>query len=205
MNILFPAGEQEQDIPDGVLVLRSISGDSQAFEELAGRYHPLLERFVSRWCPDPHLVADLVQGVLLQLYLSLPTLHLDRSLKAWLAQVAYNRCMDEYRRPRPLLFSQLTSASGEEERDVLATLPDPDPSPEERAEQQEWQHEVVQAIRALPIKQQQVVWLMYTDHLSFAEIGRRLHMPEATARTSFARAKSALRRLLAEEVSNASF
>jgi RNA polymerase sigma-70 factor (ECF subfamily) len=142
--------------------------------------------------------------VLLQLYLSLPTLYVDRSLKAWLVQVAHHCCVNEYRRKRPLLFSQFGLASQEEGLDVLATLPDPDPSPEELAEQQELQKHVVQAIRALPVKQRQVVWLKYTAQLSFADIGRRLNMPAATAKTNFARARPVLRRLLTEETSRAS-
>ncbi len=192
-------GNREQEASDSILVHRSIRGDFQAFEELAERYSPLLEGYLARWCPDPSLVPDLVQGVLLQLYLSLSTLHVERSLKGWLMQVAHNCCVNEYRRTRPLLFSQLASTSGEEDLDLLATLPDPDPSPEEQIEQQEWQNEVVQAICALPVKQRRVVWLKYTDQLSFAEIGKLLHMPAATAKTNFARARPVLRHLLAEE------
>ena len=199
MNIHSLAGSWNQDTHDGTLVQRSVGGDHQAFADLAERYRPLLEGYAARWCPDSSLVPDLVQGVLLQLYLSLPTLHVDRPLKAWLVQVAHNCCVNEYRRQRPLLFSQLTSASGEEGLDVLATLPDPDPLPEERVEQQERQHAVVQAIRALPVKQRRVVWLRYIDQLSFSEIGRRLHMPAGTAKTYFARAKPTLRRLLTEK------
>lgn len=192
-----------QDTPDGILVQRSVRGDRLAFEELAERYRPLLEGCVSRWYPDPHLVPDLVQEVLLQLYLSLPTLHVDRTLKAWLMQVAHHCCVNEYRRKRPRLFSQfgLASHSQEEGLDVLATLPDPDPSPEELAEQQELRKHIVQAIRTLPVKQRQVVWLKYAAQLSFADIGRRLNMPAVTAKTNFARARPVLRRLLTEEAS----
>jgi RNA polymerase sigma-70 factor (ECF subfamily) len=197
-------GNLDQDTPDGILVQRSIGGDRKAFEDLAERYRPLLEGYVSRWCSDPQLVSDVMQGVLLQLYLSLPSLHIDRSLKAWLLQVAHNCCMNEYRRKQPLLFSQLASASGEEDLDVLATMPDPDLSPEELVEQQELQTSLVQAIRALPVKQRQVVWLRYADQLSFTDIGRQLNMPEATAKTNFARAKPVLRRLLTEGVFRAS-
>lgn len=193
---------QTQEIPDGILVQRSISGDHQAFEDLVKRYHPVLENCIARWCLDASLIPDLVQAVLLQLYLSLPLLHINRSLKAWLAHVAHNCCVNEYRRTRPFLFSQLASLFGQEDLDLLATLPDPDPSPEERVEQQEWQKQILQAIRALPVKQQRVVWLRYTDQLSFTDIGRQLHIPAATARTTFARAKPTLRRLLTEEASS---
>lgn len=92
MDIHSPTGSRDQEPSDGILVQRSVGGDYQAFAELAERYRPLLEGYVSRWCPDPHLIPDLVQGALLQLYLYLPTLHVVRSLKAWLAQVVHNCC-----------------------------------------------------------------------------------------------------------------
>jgi DNA-directed RNA polymerase specialized sigma24 family protein len=42
--------------------------------------------------------------------------------------------------------------------------------------------------------------LRYTSQLSFAEIGRTLNMPEATAKTYFHRAKVLLRRVLGSQL-----
>jgi len=55
------------------------------------------------------------------------------------------------------------------------------------------QDTLLKAIRALPPKFRAVVLLRYASQLSYAEIGRVLHMPEATAKTYFQRAKPLLK------------
>ena len=193
-------GNLYPDTPDGTLIQCSLAGDHEAFEHLVERYRALLVGYISRWCADDSLVLDILQQVLLQLYVSLPTLRTDRSLKAWIIQVAHHRCIDESRRERPILFSRLERASSEEDLPPFATLPDPDPLPEELAEQHEVQQHIQQAIQSLPVKRRVIVWMRYADQLSFAEIGRRLNIPQATAKTHFARAKPLLRQLLAKDM-----
>lgn len=187
------------DTSDGALVQRSLVGDHEAFASLVERYHASLVGYISRWYTDKALVQDTVQHVLLQLYVSLPTLRTDLSIKAWLLRVAHNRCVDERRHLRQVPFSRLEEAWREEDTSPFDTLPDPDPLPEELAERHEVQQRIQQAIWALPLKQRNVVWMRYADQLSYAEIARRLNIPESTAKTNFLRAKPFLRHVLAEE------
>lgn len=190
------------NLPDDILVQQSLTGNSEAFEHLVERYQPLLVRSISCWCMDHHLVADIVQRVLIQLYRSLPTLHPNRSLKTWLLRVAHNCWVDEQRRAQPLFFSQFEAVTDEESLSLLAILPDPDPLPEELAEQREGYAQIVQTISSLPGKKRAIVWMRCADHLSYAEIGRRLNISAATAKTTFVRAKSFLRQSLAQEASS---
>ena len=57
-----------------------------------------------------------------------------------------------------------------------------------------------EAIAELPPKFRAVVLLRYTAQLSFAEMGHALHMPEATAKTYFQRAKPLLRAMLKSQI-----
>lgn len=199
MNKSPRPGDPLLDISDGDLIQLSLKGDHQAFERLVERYRAPLARFISRLVRDEFLAADIMQHVLLQWYLSLPTLRVDSSLKAWLFQVARNRWRDELRRRKLVFFSQLEADVGEEESSApLELLCDPDPLPEELAEQHEIQQRVLQMIQSLPPKQRHVVWMRYAGQLSYAEIACRLALSESTARTNFARAKPVLRRLLAD-------
>ena len=84
----------------------------------------------------------------------------------------------------------------EEDGSPLDTLPDPDPLPEEVVEQREIRQCIWQAIGTLPLKQRRIVWMRYADQLTFAEIGRLLHIPESSAKTSFWRARLVLRQEL---------
>jgi len=188
------------EIADGMLAQQALAGDEQAFEVLVHRYSTPLFNFICRFLGDYDQACDIVQQVFLQLYISLPTLRIGEPLKAWLFQVARNRCLDELRRKHTVHFSELETTSDEDELSPLAVMPDTSPLPEELAERHDLQVHLQQAILALPPKFRPVVLLRYTAQLSFSEIGRTLHMPEATAKTYFQRAKPLLRSALATQI-----
>ncbi len=188
------------EIADGMLAQQALAGDEQAFEVLVHRYSPPLFNFICHFLGDYDQACDISQQVFLQLYISLPTLRIGEPLKAWLFQVARNRCLDELRRKHTVHFSELETTSDEDELSPLAVMPDTSPLPEELAERHDLQVHLQQAILALPPKFRPVVILRYTAQLSFSEIGRTLHMPEATAKTYIQRAKPLLPSALATQL-----
>jgi len=183
-------------ITDGVLAQQTLAGDPYAFEDLVKRYSTPLFNFIYRFLGDYDQACDILQHVFIQLHTSLSTLRTDKPLKAWLFQVARNRCLDELRRKRVIHFSELESVNEDEELSLLAAIPDNGPLPEELAEQSDLQQRLQEAIPTLPIKFRSVVLLRYAGQLSFSEIGQTLSMPEATAKTYFQRAKPLLRTAL---------
>lgn len=178
---------------DGVLVEQIRDGDQNAFEELVQRYSVLLFNFITHFLRDYDQACDILQQVFLQLYISLPILRTDRSLKSWLFQVARNRCVDELRRKRVAHFSELEAGNEEDELPPLFAVPDSSPLPEELAERHDLQLRLRSAIQSLPPKYRTIVFLRYSSQMSFSEIGALLQMPEATAKTYFQRAKPMLR------------
>ena len=187
---------QTSEMSDGILAQQAIAGDQHAFEILVQRYSTPLFNFICRFLGDYDQACDILQQVFLQLYISLPNLRTGDPLKAWLFQVARNRCLDELRRKHAIHFSELEPASDDDELSPLATLPDTAPLPEELAERRDLQQCLQKAIQTLPPKFRSVVLLRYAGQLSFSEIGQALKMPEATAKTYFQRAKPLLRAAL---------
>ncbi|HZR44980.1 MAG TPA: RNA polymerase sigma factor [Ktedonobacteraceae bacterium] len=185
------------EITDGILVTRTLAGDQQAFETLVSRYNAPIFNFICHCLGDYDLACDVTQHVFVQLYISLPKLRTGEPLKAWLFQVARNRCLDELRRKRAIHFSELEASSDDDELSPLAIMPDTHPLPDEIAEHHDLQQALRQAIDTLPPKFRIVVLLRYTGQLSFSEIGKTLNMPEATAKTYFQRARPLLRAQLA--------
>ena len=187
------------EITDGMLVKQTLAGDQRAFEILVQRYHVSLFNFICHCLGDYDLACDVAQQVFLQLYISMPTLRTGEPLKAWLFQVARNRCLDELRRKRAIHFSELETVNDDDELSPLAILPDNTPLPEEIAERHDLQRALRAAIDSLPPKFRSVVLLRYAGQLSFSEIGKALSMPEATAKTYFQRARPLLRTALASQ------
>jgi RNA polymerase sigma-70 factor, ECF subfamily len=193
--------EMLSSLKDGGLVEQAVAGNQAAFETLVERYHLLLHRFIARYFGDYDQCSDVLQQVLIQLYLSLPDLRTDGTVQAWLFRVARNRCVDELRRRYVPPFSDLATEEGEEEALLIEGALLLTPSVEEQAEQHEVQQLISQAISNLPQKYRAIVWLRYTTLLTFGEIGHLLHIPEATARTYFQRAKLRLRQSLSQVLS----
>jgi len=190
------------DMSDAMLAQQTLAGDHTAFEFLIRRYSPPLFNFICHFLGDYDQACDILQQVFLRFYTSLPNLATSDPFKPWLFQVARNCCVDELRRRRrnAIHFSQLETENSEGEVTFLGDTVDPGPLPEELVERHDLQRVLQSAIQLLPPKFRSVVILRYLGQLSFAEIGRTLNMPEATAKTYFHRAKVLLRKLLATRV-----
>ena len=190
----------QPEITDKILAQQSLEGNQQAFELLVKRYSGPLFNFIFRFLGDYDAASDILQQVMVQLYISLPKLHTGEPLKAWLFQVARNRCLDELRRKHAIHFSELEKSVDDDEQLALADMPDISPLPEEVAERHDLQQILLKAIQELPPKFRAVVLLRYASQLSYAEIGQVLNMPEATAKTYFQRVKPLLRNALASQL-----
>ncbi|MGH2496628.1 MAG: RNA polymerase sigma factor [Ktedonobacteraceae bacterium] len=183
---------------DSELIQQALAGSQYAFEQMVHRYETPLFRFISTFLYDYDQVCDILQQVLIQLYISLPTLNPGRPLRPWLFQVARNRSIDELRRVSLLHFSELEGDNEEDYFQAHYAIVDPTPLPEELVEQQELREYLCQAIRALPLHYRRIVALRYISQLSFGEIGETLGIPETTARAYFRRAKPLMRASLEE-------
>lgn len=199
MQRYLASNKRRSDLTDDVLVQQAQIGDPGAFEILVERYSALLFRLISRLVRDEHLAHDVLQHVFLQLYRSLPTLVPGETLRPWLSQVARNCSIDELRRNRPILFSEMAPVPDGGEYSFLAALPDPERQPEEQVELRELRQRLLDAIEALPSRYRAVVLLRYGTQLSYREIGRALRIPETTAKSYFYRASKQLRTLLGSE------
>jgi RNA polymerase sigma factor (sigma-70 family) len=191
---------QGQGVPDGVLVGQAQAGDQRAFEFLVNRYHLPLASYIRGFLKDGEQVYDVLQHVYLQLYVSLPSLLTNVSLKGWLFRVAHNRCLDELRRRHrrvEIPFSTLAWDYGEAELSLIEAIPDPDPLPEEVAESIDLYCSLHEAIASLPPKFRSIIHLRCFRQLTFSEIGQMLNIPEPTVKTYFYRSLPRLRRALA--------
>ena len=185
-------------LSDAYLAQQALAGDQRAFEIMVQRYSTPLFNFICHFLGDYDQACDVLQQVFTRFFISLPKLGTGDPFKPWLFQVARNCCVDELRRRRryAIQFSQLESENDENDTSFLNEIPDTSPLPEDLAERHDLQQMLGTAIQSLPPKFRAVVLLRYTSQLSFAEIGRTLNMPEATAKTYFHRAKVLLRNVL---------
>jgi RNA polymerase sigma factor (sigma-70 family) len=184
---------EEPPTSDRVLVQQAHAGDQHAFEALIRRYQPALFGLISHYVGDCHEAQDILQQFWLQLYLSLDTLRPHVSIKAWLITVARNRSLDTLRHKRLPSFSEVVTGHEEYGAVSIDEIPDTSPTPEELAERRDLQQAVRRAIQTLSQAYRLIVLLHAGEYLTFSEIGQILHVPKATVKTRFNRAKPLLR------------
>ena len=153
-------------LDDQMLVQQIRSGDEQAFVTLIRRYERSLSALIRDRIGSVDAVEDVLQETLVHAWSGLRK-RAPRHVRAWLYQVARNRCADYMR-----------SAHRREqfvESEDLATMINRFGVP--AARQRRAAKEVVDAFDHLPAKERAALRSFYLDGLSIAEIAARHRCP----------------------------
>jgi RNA polymerase sigma factor (sigma-70 family) len=120
--------------------------------------------FIRRRIPDRRDAEDLLQDVFCELLETYRLMKPVAHASAWMMQVARNRIIDLFRRPRPLLVED----SGD--RILRDLLPSPDAGPDALFARSVLLAEIEAALAELPPSQREVFLAHEIDGRSFAEI-----------------------------------
>ena len=175
-------GVTVSDGADATLVARVADGDEVAFEELFHRHGSAVESVARRVLRDPVLAEDVVQETFTGLWSAPDRFSPDQgSLRSFLTTVAHRRAIDVVRSE--------VARSRREQRPP----PDPEiPSVEEEALTRTVSEVVRRAIDDLPPDEREPIALAYIQGMSYAEVARRLQLPEGTVKS---RIRNGMRRL----------
>jgi RNA polymerase sigma-70 factor (ECF subfamily) len=165
---------------DGELIVRTASGDADAFEELYRRYARAMFGLALRRLGDRGRAEDAVQETFMSLWRAAGSYKPDRGPGApWLYAVARNAITDRARaHPEPAADPPETPSS--------------EPGPPDQAEAGWTSWRVHRALEDLTENERSVLELAYWSGLSQSEIAGFLNIPLGTVKT---RTRSALARL----------
>jgi RNA polymerase sigma-70 factor, ECF subfamily len=165
------------------LILRLRQGDEKAGVLLDALYRAPLLRFCEGYIHSREGAEDVVQEVFVRV---LTSDTVPDFFRAWLYQIARNRCLDllrsSRRRPEP------------EELPTESHLPVEMTGNLTRLVGKEQQEHLLNALNAIPIHQQEVLRLRYAEDLSRAEIARILDLTEPVVKSRIFEGLEALRR-----------
>jgi RNA polymerase sigma-70 factor (ECF subfamily) len=153
----------------------------EAFEHLVRRTQSRLIHYVIQrcHCRDPFLAEDVVQQVLIKVYLRAEQFDPGRSFWGWLYRIAHNEYIDALRRLRPGDVGVGQTRQPEEEVDQwLDRQVGEGPAPDQALVEQERRQQLDQAIASLPSLQQAIVRLK-REGLKGKEIASRLGISQA--------------------------
>jgi RNA polymerase sigma-70 factor (ECF subfamily) len=180
---------------DQALVKASVRGDAQAFAELVVRYTAPIFNLVFRLTGDRVEAENVTQEAFLRAYSALPHSRTEMAFKPWLFQIAVNLCRDLARKKRPDAFTDLAREDGGAPEEQIE---DEAPLPLDQIEEHELERALAHAVASLPEVYRAAVTLRYAEELSYEEIAAVLKLPVNTVRTHLFRAKTMLRKSLAD-------
>lgn len=161
------------------------SSKEQLFTEVTSGCTGLISRIALSYEADPALRRELIQDILLAIWIALPAFRQEASLKTFVASIAQKRSISHVtrraREPRQVeLPADLMSAA-------LA--------PDEIAMRNDLKKQLVESIQLLPIPQREAIVLCF-EGFSYGEVGEVLGISANAAMLRCQRAKAALRSIM---------
>jgi len=177
---------------DRELIVEVLKGDTRAFEPLVQRYQSLVASVILRIVQDQEAVRDLTQDCFVKAYRNIKSYQLDRPFKTWLLTIANNSAIDYLRAKKPAL--SLESLLEDEPH----LEPGQSAQSESQLETELTMEELARALDQIPVRYRQAFILRYQFDLSYQDIAQVMHESEANVRNLLFRAKSSLRKLIAD-------
>jgi RNA polymerase sigma-70 factor (ECF subfamily) len=195
MTVFVWAGDQQAPLGDA---RRLNLVRKEAFEQLVRRTRERLERFLTQraGCRDAFLAEDVVQQVLIKLYLRAEQFDPLRSFWGWLYRIARNEYIDALRRTRPgdIGLGQ-TGQPDDEAEEWLDSAAPCTGQPEGPLMEEEERRLLDRAVAALPSLQRNIVQLKRQGHKG-KDIAERLGISQAYVSQLYREAGEVLREAL---------
>jgi RNA polymerase sigma-70 factor (ECF subfamily) len=180
-----PAAPTDPPADESRLVVRAQGGDSEAFNELAGRYSSRLRRTLYRITRDCEAAYDAVQEALTRAWQNIKQFQGRSRFSTWLTRIGINEAYRELRRPSVETL-ELDDSVGER-------VPDWGSRPDEAFESREFLAALGEALAELPPDYRTAVELRDVQGLSTGEAAEALGIGERALKSRLHRGRMALR------------
>lgn len=159
---------------DDVLITQALAGKKSAWIALVKRYEKSIFNYALRMVNNHADAMDLMQDIFVALFRNLHTFRAESPFKGWLFKIAHYRCIEFYRKKRPM--------------QSLDDVPEPldeysNECPEQLLVDQQQNSVLMQAMQRLPIKQKLVVELKFFQQCTFEDIAQQLGISTNTAKS----------------------
>ncbi|KUG03883.1 rna polymerase sigma factor rpoe [hydrocarbon metagenome] len=179
---------------DRDLILRSMLGENQAFEELVVEYQSKVYTLCFRYMGNEEDAYDMAQETFIKAFRSLPSFQGKSRFGTWLYRVATNICLDEIRRRKRRvstvsMHQQLETEDSEMEKEIA----DVRPTVEALYEQKELSLYIQTVLDQMKPEHRTVIILRDMMGLSYEEIGEVLNCSTGTVKSRLSRARTIFR------------
>lgn len=168
------------------------SNSEKAFEILFERYQNRTINLISRFTIDRDRAQELTQEAFMKIFIHRERYITTAKFSTWFYAIAVNLAKNELRKRKRARdntsldkLADLTGDSCIFTADVLS-------KPDRKLQQREINERVEKALKKLPKKYQQVIWLRDIQEFSYSEIEEALGIPGGTVRSRINRGRTQL-------------
>lgn len=192
-------------LSDAELVGRVLRGDTGVYELVMRRYNRRLFRAARGIVTDDSEAEDVVQEAYVRAFLRIDQLSGPDGLGAWLTRITVNEALARLRRSARVVFLEDHINQDAPDKDRATTrdnMPSSLPGPEHLAASDELGRLLEHAVDQLADEFRSVFMLRAVEGLNVAETAESLGIRPETVKTRFHRARTQLRKDLADQVAD---
>ena len=193
---LTDAGTKNGNGKEYELIRRVRQGDQQAFTQLVSLYQQQVFKLAFGFFQDRDDAMEIVQETFLRLYQRIHRFEqvgAQTAFKNWVYRIAYNLCIDFYRKFKKKKAGDKEVYEFYETRDQETT------NPEDHLDRLHFKHTLKKCVMRLSKRQQMVFMLKHYSDLKHREISNILNLSVGTVKSLYHRAvKNLEKRLIAE-------
>lgn len=175
---------------EALLIEKARGGSVSAFEELISLYEKKIYNYCYRMTNSREDAEDLAQEVFIKVYRNLKSFKGNSKFSTWIYRIAYNTCVDKYRKNKRVNTVSLNPGNDEGANEI--ELVSGDPLPEDEVIQMERYKKLQACIAALKPEYKTVIILRDIQNYSYEEIAEILRLPLGTVKSHISRARAAL-------------
>ncbi len=193
VTVASPDVQPRDEVPDEVLIDRSLGGDESAFEGIVRRHQKRIYRVAWAILRDESEADTVTQDTFVQAFLHLGKFEGRSGLETWLTRIAINRARDVI---RGRSWLRLTSWN-EGDADGNGSLPHPvegRPDAEREAMAAELGAAIERSVETLSAQQKMVFRMKHYEDRSLEEIATALGLKAGTVRAHLFRAIHKIRK-----------
>lgn len=185
------AVSEEAHAEDVAMVARCLEGDSASWELLVSKHRRRVFNIAYKFTGRPDRAEDLSQEIFLRIFRNLSKFDPDADFSKWLASVARNHCIDNYRSTRR---EQRTMVDDGLAFDLAVAPSSSDPM--RSIEASEARELLRSGLAQLPPKLREAVILRDLKGLAYEEMADQLSLPVGTIKSRINRGREELARAL---------
>ncbi len=192
INVMSDTSQEE------AMIALVCEGEKAHFHDLIRPYARIMFASAQAVLRNPADAEDAVQEAALKAFLHLPQLEDRRRFRAWLLQIVVNEARMHRRKLRRQLYESIDEADESDEGDsVPRQFADWHDLPDEALDRDQLRDAVRNAVDKLPESYREVLLLIDSQHLSYADVAEALRVSVGTVKTRVHRARMRIQEQLA--------